>query len=366
MHSLSLSQKTGTSENTPCGKTGCNRSAPYQLGVDWLAGTFPEALLERVIIVYQLTFDDLVSPTLGPDGSHLGSQWYRRGYKSVLGAFFGEGNRASDSDNPKARAYINLPGAVLDSISYEKLYDFFQSLDSLGFQPSRMDFKLDDFTKKLTPRLCWEAVQSGNYKGSRSWKWIESNVGRLISTTLYLGRRGKNGAGKFIRVYDKFIESNGKIDSVRLELELSDKKAKDAWVTLVACPLDCWPECILGWIKASVTFIDRSGLGAKKRADRCQLLPWWAAIVEHCHQWTFTKRVITRSYQKIHNWVQRQVVPGLALLMDCFSVEADRLGAGTTDFLQEVLLEWHVEGSNRYQQYHRDIISQFQRQFLVA
>jgi hypothetical protein len=35
-----------------------------------------------------------------------------------------------------------------------------------------------------------------------------------------LGRRGKSGEGKFLRVYDKGVQSAGKIEATRVEPEL--------------------------------------------------------------------------------------------------------------------------------------------------
>lgn len=112
----------------------------------------------------------------------------------------------------------------LDYLSENALYDVIKFLKDKGCKISRLDLCYDDFTKKFSVeyyRQKWvdEVIQS---------PFINS-VSCIGSTkrglTFYIGSH--KARQKLLRIYDKFKESNGQIDSIRYEFELHSDGADE-------------------------------------------------------------------------------------------------------------------------------------------
>jgi hypothetical protein len=335
----------------PVSNTGLNMTEKnIKLGIDWLRGTFPSSQFAALQSLVFKTFSSPCEPCLDSRGNPISSRFYRFTYRSGLGIFIGQSNTAMSLDSAKQHIYLDIPASAISTISYENLSVFMAALSGLQFSCSRIDLKVDDYDKIITPEVAYDSVRSRNFSGLRAFRWLCSGYSGApddsIGSTLELGRRGKNGSGKFIRIYNKSIESKGLTDCTRIELELSDTKAKDAFMAFSSFELSSWSCLILGFLKNSVSFIDRLAPKKSGRADRCPLLDWWAYLVESVQSIPFTPRVVVCTYEKSKLWIEKQVLPTLAFVLNGIYASEKQEGC---DF---ILWDWWKEGEKRMNDNH--------------
>lgn len=112
---------------------------------------------------------------------------------------------------------FNITG---DDVEQVDLKSLFRLLRSKHCSPSRIDLTYDDYEKRFTPFDLHECRMN---KVSLISSTRKCNIIFDKGVTFYLGDRTSE---RYLRVYDKFIESKGVIDAVRWELELKGKFAK--------------------------------------------------------------------------------------------------------------------------------------------
>jgi hypothetical protein len=136
----------------------------------------------------------------------------------------------------------------------------------------------------------------------------------LCGRGVYIGSRGENGSGRFVRVYDKGLESGqaaaGEI--IRWELESSADVARQIWADFVA---------VLGNDSSggATALLAARVVGAVDfrtpdcRLDRSERSSWWSAFLE-----LVGRPVLCRARQKVTRlaghvaWLRRTVVPKIA------------------------------------------------------
>ena len=103
-------------------------------------------------------------------------------------------------------------------------------------------------------------------------------TGELEGNTAYFGRRGSDGSGKYVRFYDKSLESGGKINSIRFEVELSGVRSAQAFQVLASSfTTERLREKIANILGDAIDFRDRQQHVHIVRMDR---LGWWSRAVE--------------------------------------------------------------------------------------
>lgn len=92
--------------------------------------------------------------------------------------------------------------------------DMLRLILSRGGKISRLDFAFDDYSKTFSPLQYFVWWQNGQFKSK--FRVAHFDHGADGGTTFALGNR----AGlKYLRIYDKEIESNGQINAIRYEFE---------------------------------------------------------------------------------------------------------------------------------------------------
>lgn len=117
---------------------------------------------------------------------------------------------------PKFCELLGLEGDSDDSIAL--LFNF---LRDHGCSASRIDLALDDFSKRYSAFWYGQRMMNGDIISNFSKYSIVSSL-RDTGSTFYLGDRKK----RYLRIYDKWYESKGEVDSVRYEIESHENYAK--------------------------------------------------------------------------------------------------------------------------------------------
>lgn len=331
-----------TPQLTPTSNTGVNwteqpKTCVSEVGIDWLAGTTHESNIPDLMADLGHLFTDEFVDQEKPTG------FYRDSYRSVLGILVGLHPYSGGRED----SYISIPGSVLSAVAPERVHELLGLLiGKYNFHYSRMDLKLDDYTKTVTPELAYAAYQRGNVSGFRSHHWHSSGSEQKgIGRTLELGRRGKFGAGKFLRIYDKFIESAGKIDATRIELELSGEHCRQAATLLASTPFECLGKYIFDMIASSVDFVERDSSG---RLDRSKRLDWWAFLADGREQINLAGIRIKSTLDSVKRWIHNQVSPALATIVNAFNNEQD-----WNDWFWDMLMN----GETRMQDRHHALVN---------
>jgi DNA relaxase NicK len=180
---------------------------------------------------------------------------------------------------------------------------------------SRVDLCADDFEKAVTPKMARLQANKGNFSGFKRHGWVEQWLsGKTLGATHSFGMRGSKGSGKYLRIYDKWLESDGEIDSVRWELELSGKMAKTAFAYLAGCDN---PEDYVGkiakYIGGSISFVHRTG---EKNLERLKVVGWWAKIVRELGSAKLTVKRTKPGLEKSKEWFEHAVSKKLSMLAE--------------------------------------------------
>jgi DNA relaxase NicK len=341
---------TAVVSNTPPNWTS-GRCGNIKVGIDWVQGTFGIVHLHDCIEFLGGILGDTFALKVDAEGNFIGIRWYRFVYAGASGAVIACGYRRRDRFE---HCYLQLSASVLALLSPSQILELIAFLHSIGFKPSRLDIRLDDYEKRLKPQDARECADNGQvfgFKSGPTGRCYSYVCGRDGGDTIYFGSRGKDGSGKLLRIYDKAIESKGVVDAIRIEVELSSKKARDFWELLVTADMQSAPAILLGAIAASIRFAqcrDNS-----RRADRSDNLPVWDELVGDAATVVWSPCVKQDSLQKSIDWLKRQVSATFASVLEAIS----RIH-GDTDACLRFFYELWAEGEDK-------ITGDFDKQLLI-
>lgn len=348
------------SVHPPISNTGGDCPSPsIECGVDYLRGTVPIKYSADIRQLLEDFFDVLLQLQVDRDGRPLSSGFYKLRHSSGHGVDVLSLNRAYDDSSPDNHCLVNISGSALARISVTELYSFFRALLCLEFSATRLDLKIDDFTKTVTPLLAFDAAENGNTKGFRVYRYIVDHQG---SRTFYAGRRGSDGGGKFLRIYDKFIESGGSVDSVRVEVELSSIKALEAFESLSICHFSQWPNFIAAVVRESADFLDRDN--GSRRACRSERFSWWSFIVDSPDSFEFTPVVRKPVIERTERWLKNQCAASMVAVCAANSGAGDAVSEDISQFILSFnidkfasqIYDWILEGINNLSERHLQMI----------
>jgi hypothetical protein len=180
---------------------------------------------------------------------------------------------------------VELPGACLARVTDHRR--LLRDLALIGVRVTRLDVAMDvynfrrhDDSGTLVDCVA-EAGLRGQVVGARTVRtdYRSDNHGEWLGRTVYLGVRGSNGSGRFVRCYDKGLEQGGKGGEwERLECEYTDDPAMQVFARLVAS--EDWisfSDALIDAIFSAVDFREVA-TSADRHLDRRPRLAFWAAL----------------------------------------------------------------------------------------
>jgi len=283
------------------------------VGVDWLQGTIPfSKMYALAAYIYKVVGVEPVLKEYGQNRYNRTAEFEPYGIK-----IFFDDTEQKCIDVHAGRVTIVIPGTALGIFSKDDLHLLFRDL---VFKGTRIDLNYDDYTRLVTPSEIAEDARKGNFTGfkridhRRPEKMIN---GKMVITgdTLYFGRRGKNGSGKYVRIYDKNLESKGEKNCIRYETEFSKERAAAVVLELAkSSDSDSMAIVIGSLIGGSISFIDRRALGKDKNVSRAKLLPWWQEVVEFLGTIKLRNKKKIQTVEGSEKWVREVVAPTMAML----------------------------------------------------
>lgn len=335
MLAQSISNNTEVSE-PQSSITGVNYQAAVTCLVDWLATTQAPSAIEPFKALVQTYW-----PGGKWDEQEKGTRYYRRK------ALYLHGITLCWEPTMQARSECNfvIPGSALATIDVHCQLELIAHLAGMGAKPTRIDIAVRDYSRTLNPYKAKEAMCNGQVRGFRTWKfWEQSSpkIGRGAAMTF--GQRGKKGGQKYLRMYDKYIESMGRENCIACEAELTGIKAQEMWNRLLEIGQkdveEIFPQLIAAHIKGVITF------------DGCD---WWNAIMENVPAMKLpSKKRNDITVQKAMQWIHKQVKPILAMVI-MYNMEQEKVEPNSSvesRFWFSELINWIYDGCDRWSPNH--------------
>jgi len=297
----------------------------------------------HIIGLLEKTFDDRVEfrPELS---TSMGKKWDGHSTSSLRGLKFWW--QAPQPGQP-GQLMMYLGGSVLGAASHEAAHDVFCWLRcAYGAECKRIDIAIDDHDRVVSMDDVRAASIDGNYAYVHRSKIITEGPRKGVNgETIYFGSPQSD---KVLRVYDKTIESDGEIDAIRWEAQYRDDKANkifEKWLEFDPKDIGTHSaQFLASTVTGCVSFCDRSDDEA--HIERCALLPWWEKFLELTAKGV---RIIVAKKKAILedtlNWLNRQVMPGLAMVKKIF-------GDGFDSYLDSEI----AGGEKRQNSRHKAII----------
>lgn len=331
-----LAQKELKTGNPPRGVLrGVNSQTQNEVGIHWLRISIPRQYLSKLKSYCSFYFGEAVQ-----DGYGLWSYTDRYGWSNGASLYYDSNIARSDSVH-KGKCTLDIPGKALDAIAELDLHLFLLSLRQFRPSCTRIDVFFDDYNRTNTPTGIHEIIKARDYSGFRKGQLKQRfDNGEMIHDEVDFGTRGDNGSGKYLRIYDKALESDGKKDCIRWEVEFSKERSHKVFDKLSECgSVDAFATLCGSLVAGSITFVHRNG---DKNIGRLEVYSWWREIQELLGTVVIRVSIKKVDIGGLYRWVYRQVSPTLACLRDTFVDEVDFM-----NWLFDVLAEGELNMSQR-------------------
>lgn len=334
---------------TPGCNTGVLRTDfPFNLQIfpGWFTLSFQAAsslalskLFESVRRSFCVMFGDEIS------GKAIPAYGYANAVSTALGAYF-----YYSSDLPHFT--LRLPETYCKRFDIPKLLLNIKDLLNLGGKITRMDHTIDDYSKQLSIKYIHDS------------KFTTEMVSRVTTVgygTKHRGSKvsyecttlGSRTSQLFSRIYDKFVESKGKINTIRWELEFKadfavicfDYIYKRSFPYLenpkrqFEFSADGYRASILAILKSRFDFRDPSTATQKFRRKSSQ---WWVAFCEGIESAQVSVPKSPPAIDKTIRWVTESVGTSLNLLSKYLGGDFPDFLAGVIEYSESKLTPRHL------------------------
>jgi len=307
--------------------TGCPpwvlRGAKSQVavGIDWFTCTGPKAGLETVTTELERRFGTWISKA-GVGFQRGGSRRFDRG---VTISF-------DDDEKQKPIIRVELPGKALAGMDGDDVAALIRWL-MLGRKCTRIDIRCDwqcpDGERVGLIDLVTRSCRHDEHCHAKRWRPYEDFDGvERVGHGVYIGKRGKDGSGRFVRVYDKGLETNERPAGTweRWEVEHSGEVANEVAVAVALS--DGWVFTAMSIALGAVDFRQNNG---SRELDRRPRVEWWSKVLEGVDPVNVREKRTPTDFERNVGWMRQTVAPkmkamALASGQSFGEVAADLLG----------------------------------------
>jgi hypothetical protein len=222
---------------TPHSNTGLNRQDPHgtgiSVGLDYLVLTGSGDIDELMKIIWAGTGTSFDTDKIR--GGFRGV-WYDRILASSSTIELAVRHNHDEPQFPKYR--LSIPGKPLRAMLADTLMSFCDSLKAFGAVATRFDWAIDDYDRQISLSVFEEAGRNNNVFGCTEMGVTERRkfAQTQRTPTIYFG---STQSDKFVRIYDKFLESKGKIDAIRYEVQWRNKYASRVFFVFIIVVVIC-------------------------------------------------------------------------------------------------------------------------------
>lgn len=228
----------------------------------------------------------------------------------------------------------DIPQSALDTLSDRDHLGFWIDILAIeGVKCTRFDIYYDDYCKTISPEALHVACKRGGvgvprFTNLRGWDEYDLQEGKSRGYTVYIGSPKSD---KQFRYYDKALESEGKQDCYRLELEAKGQYAEkfvpymlEALGRALECASIAESVAVLrdaykALIKGSISF-HQIPMGMSQEdlpqnwAKRSPLTWWWEEMMVGLEAAKLTLNRVKPSLEKAVAWITNQVSATLSVI----------------------------------------------------
>ena len=303
-------------------KRGVNSQIKNEVGLHWLRISIVRQYLSKVRAFLDFYF--------GKSAQDCYGLWsYDSRYYWPNGASLNYDSAATRADSVhNGKFTVEIPGKALDGIGQTDLHLFLLSLCQFSPTCTRIDVFFDDYNRTITPSVLVETVDKIDYSGFRKCQVKQQFSGKLVDGANELerdeidfGRRGPNGSGQYLRIYDKFLESEGEKNCVRFEVEFTKERSHKVFEKLSQVnSIDAFATLCGSLVGGSVKFVHRNG---DKNISRLDVYEFWQEILDLLGSVVIRIATKQTDIEGKYQYIYRQVSPTLALLRGTFVDDTD-------------------------------------------
>lgn len=217
----------------------------------------------------------------------------------------------------------------INTENYLEIKPVFEKLRKENCTLSRLDIAFDDESKTFTPRDFFHFWDNRQVQSPcHSYTFCGSK-----GSTFYVGSR----ANKILRIYDKTVESDGKIDAIRYEIEMHHRYANDVMQMIIDENFNFF-ELLQKWFVRLKVEAPCESLKDKSRLSVLEDLPEWVEFINsqnvgfvNCHC-VFPVHGNDVDMQKKRVWLRRQVARTLVTFIKSDGIDS------LYDMLDDVVL----------------------------
>ena len=224
-------------------------------------------------------------------------------------------------------AVVEISGSALAPLSHEDklgLMAFLMSFE--GWHCTRIDLARDYFGENM-PFIVElaDACNRGELTGARCYNYdvrYKTTLGhnKIVGEMLCIGTRGKNGSGRYVRVYDKGIQTGDKQrgEWVRWEAELSKGVAHAAAIAILTSedPMHTAEKYAFGVCDFRVQ-------NGKRLRDRPRCT-WWQCVLKSLKPERATMPRSKPDADRYAAWLKWAVYPSVTAFADAMGMTRDQ------------------------------------------
>lgn len=309
-------------------------SGDYNLSLGWVTFSFkvdhPDCLMMMVNLISQTYMTHLQDEIVDTDGAF-------RGYKNVIRYFLG----ATLAYTHLRKDFILvIPQSTCDQINLPYLLLLIKDLLDAGGKITRLDLTIDDMKKSVRIFDIYQSYRDGAMvaRTKRVRYGIETD-GDDFDLTYEQMSIGSRLSQFYVRIYDKSVESKGKLDAIRFEAELKGALAHCSMLEILTnvFPLNslsqdpvstfdfyAFVHSVLGIISGKLDFRDPQTHSNINRRTR---LAWWHSFLQGVSKIkVFIPKKIS-TVEKVKSWIERSVSTSLALMFDVLGDKFDEFSS---------------------------------------
>lgn len=294
----------------------------FRISLGWLSITFNAKSLDYRTDYFNLIRDACCSHF---QDEIVGNCVPVNGYKNAVE--FGTGATLNWSYN-RPDFQLLLRQNVIESMDLAYLLCFLKDMLAAGGKVTRIDLTIDDFTRSFDLEEMAAYTEAGHLvaRTSEYKPYFFKNIktGEFTEKRLTFFKRS---SAFFLRAYDKFLESKGKINSIRVEAEVKKRLAQAVAKTLTDFAIipgknpddpgyldnGFFNQFILGVIAEKIDFRDKN---SNARVNRRTRLAFWDDFLQKAEKVALYIAQPVKTLDKTIKWLNSQVAASLALVVE--------------------------------------------------